>query len=180
MGKKYTVTYKVAPQGSQYVYQADKNEHKAGDVHSSFGGHMWYVLNDGDGNKESFGFESKHDQMLGEGQITPFDDVAYQQTSYETTVELTEFQYNRLKAFSEDPSLVGFDETRYNVAKNSCVDFVFASLKAIGYNEKGSKGELFPNHNPMHLRDMLQNNGSRIIRDNLSRYIRYSDFYYLD
>ncbi|PQQ27128.1 S8 family serine peptidase [Photorhabdus hindustanensis] len=180
MAKNYTVTYKVAPMGAKYIYQADKGKHKAGDVHSSFGGHMWYVLNDGNGNEKSYGFESAYDQMLGEGQITQFDNAAYQETSYETTVELTEFQYNRLKAFSEDPSLVGFDEKHYNVAKNSCVDFVFASLKAIGYNEKGSKGELFPNHNPMHLRDMLQNNGRKIIRDNLSLYIRHSDFYYLD
>ncbi|AWK40593.1 S8 family serine peptidase [Photorhabdus laumondii] len=180
MEKKYTVTYKVAPMGAKYVYQEDKNEHKAGDVHSSAGGHMWYVLNDGSGSEISYGFESRYDEPWGEGRVTNNDNAAYQQTSYETTVELTEFQYNRLKAFSEGPSLVGFDAKHYNVAKNSCVDFVFASLKAVGYNEKGFEGELFPNHNPMHLRDMLQNNGSRIIRDNLSRYIRYSDFYYLD
>ncbi|WP_118986530.1 hypothetical protein [Photorhabdus sp. CRCIA-P01] len=67
MAKNYTVTYKVAPMGAKYIYQADKGEHKAGDVHSSSGGHIWYVLSDGNGNEKSYGFESAYDQMYGEG-----------------------------------------------------------------------------------------------------------------
>ncbi|HGJ5874651.1 MULTISPECIES: hypothetical protein [Arsenophonus] len=42
MDKKYTV--KVAPMGAKYIYQADKNGYKAGEILSSSGGHMWYVM----------------------------------------------------------------------------------------------------------------------------------------
>ncbi len=175
MGKKYTVTYKVAPQGAQYVYQADKNEHEAGDVHSSTGGHMWYVLSDGNGNEKSFGFESQFDQAFGPGRITPFDNVAYQQTSYETTIELTEDQYNKLEDFSKDPRSgeFGFNDKRYNLFTNSCVDFVFSSLKVIGYNHRDFEGNLFPNNNVAPLRRLLHVNGAQIIRDNLTRHGEY-------
>ncbi|WP_246545050.1 S8 family serine peptidase [Photorhabdus hainanensis] len=169
MAKNYTVTYKVAPMGAKYIYQADKGKHKAGDVHSSFGGHMWYVLSDGNGNEKSYGFESKYDQMYGEGQVTHHDNAAYQQTSYEVTIALTEDQYNKLDEFSKDPQSVGFDRTRYRLLNNSCVDFVFFSLKSIGYNDKGSEGEPVPNHNVVPLTDMLKSNGAQIIRNNLIR-----------
>ncbi|MBS9444423.1 serine protease, partial [Photorhabdus heterorhabditis] len=171
MEKKYTVTYKVAPQGAKYVYQADKNEHKAGDVHSSTGGHMWYVLSDGNGNEQSYGFESRYDQMRGPGRITPLDNAAYQQTSYETTIPLTEVQYNMLSDFSQNPQSgkfgFKFDDTRYNLFTNSCVDFVFSSLKVIGYNDKGFEGNLFPNNNVHVLRNMLYGEKAKIIRANL-------------
>ncbi|MEK9498391.1 S8 family serine peptidase [Photorhabdus sp. P32] len=181
MEKKYTVTYKVAPMGAKYIYQADKGEHKAGDVHSSSGGHMWYVLNDGDGNKKSFGFESKHDQMSGEGKITNFDNAAYQQTSYEVTVSLTEDQYNKLSKFSEKPKPEEFDDKRYRLLTNSCVDFVFASLKVIGYSRKDFfgfsrkdfQGDLWPNNNVDDLQKMFTKHGAQIIRDNLTRHGEY-------
>ncbi|MCW2486450.1 S8 family serine peptidase [Candidatus Symbiopectobacterium sp. NZEC127] len=170
--KKYTVTYKVSPQGASYIYQADKGEHKAGDVHTSPGGHMWYVLSDGEQSK-SYGFESKYDQIRGAGQKTNLDDAAYQKTSYEVTVELTKENYDKLLDFSTEPNTAGFDDTRYRVLTNSCVDFVFTSLKVIGYNKNNFGGNLFPNNNVVPLRNLLFTHGAQILRDDLTRHGEY-------
>lgn len=169
MDKKYTVTYKVAPMGAKYIHQADKGKHKVGDVDSSFGGHMWYVLSDGKGEEKSYGFESSLGEPFGEGKLTNNDNVAYQQTSYEVTVALTEAQYNKLKNFSETPASGGFDDTKYSVHSNSCVDFVYYSLNSIGYNGQRFEGNLFPNHNPEALKSLLISKGAPIIRDDLIR-----------
>ncbi|WP_387465666.1 S8 family serine peptidase [Photorhabdus sp. RM323S] len=178
MEKKYTVTYKVAPMGATYIYQADKGDHKAGDVHSSSGGHMWYVINDGNGNEISYGFESKYGEPWGEGQITTHDNAAYQQTSYEVTVALTEAQYNKLAAFSENPKGIGgFRDTEYSLHSNSCVDFVFFSLTSIGYNKHGMQGNQFPVNNITPLSNMLKYNGAEIIRNNLVRDGKYYEYH---
>jgi|GEM_PF-2550468 hypothetical protein len=79
MENKYTVTYKVAPRGAQYVYQEIKGEYEKGDVHDSSGGHMWYVLSDGSGNEISYGFESKKGVPIGN--VTDVDNAAYKNTS---------------------------------------------------------------------------------------------------
>uniref|UniRef100_UPI0036D8DC6E S8 family serine peptidase n=1 Tax=Photorhabdus sp. RM322S TaxID=3342825 RepID=UPI0036D8DC6E len=178
MEKKYTVTYKVAPMGAKYVYQEDKNEHQAGDVHSSSGGHMWYVLNDGSGNEISYGFESRYDEPWGEGRVTNNDNAAYQQISYEVTVALTEAQYNKLAAFSENPKKVGgFRDKEYSLHSNSCVDFVFFSLTSIGYNTHGMQGNQFPVNNIIPLSNMLKYNGAEIIRNNLVRDGKYYEYH---
>lgn len=173
MEKKYSVTYKVARAGAEYEYQQDKGDHKAGDTHSSSGGHMWYSLSDGAGYKQSYGFESVHDQMRGEGQVGSFDDAGYKQTAYEVSVVLTEDQFNKLKNFSQDPASGGFDNTRYRLLTNSCVDFVYASLKSIGYNGKGFEGALFPADNINPVNNLLHTYGAQIIRDDLTRHGEY-------
>ncbi|NHB60128.1 S8 family serine peptidase [Photorhabdus sp. RW14-46] len=173
MAKNYTVTYKVAKSGAKYIYQSDKGKHKTGDVHSSSGGHMWYVLNDGDGNKESFGFESKYGSPFGEGNMTPYDNAAYQETVSEVTIALTKEQYTKLREFSKEPKPEEFDVTRYNLFTNSCVDFAYASLKVIGYNKYGSEGNPLPKHNIHRMNDMLKTQGAQIIRDNLTRHGEY-------
>lgn len=169
MEGKYTVTYKVAPIGTRYIYMEKKNEHEAGEQHDSVGGHMWYVLNDGNGNRESYGFESVHDEMYGEGKITTNDDDAYQRTSTEITISLTKEQYENLSKFSNDPKTGGFDDTSYRLLNNSCVDFVFKSLNVIGYNEEDFQGNLIPTNNIFRLKNMLYTEGAQIIRDNLMR-----------
>ena len=173
MEKKYSVTYKVARAGAEYEYQKDKGEHKEGDIHSSSGGHMWYSLSDGAGYKQSYGFESVHDQMRGEGQVGGYDDAGYKQTAYEVSVVLTEDQFNKLKSFSQDPTSLGFDNTRYRLLTNSCVDFVYASLKSIGFNGKGFEGALFPADNINPLNNLLHTYGAQIIRDDLTRHGEY-------
>lgn len=173
MERKYSVTYKVARAGAEYVYQQDKGDHKTGDSHSSTGGHMWYALNDGTGPGESYGFESKFDQMHGEGQVSRNDNLGYKETAYEVSFNLTEDQYNKLKAFSKDPASGGFDATRYRLLTNSCVDFVYASLQAIGYNDKKFEGALFPADNIEPVKSLLHTYGAQIIRDDLTRHGEY-------
>lgn len=169
MKNKYTVTYKVAPGGAKYVYQEDKSKYKKGDVHSSAAGHMWYVLSDGSETK-SYGFESVNGEMHDEGRVTNHDEVAYQKTISEITVALTKKQYEKLLAFSREPSSGGFDPTRYRVLNNSCVDFVYSSLKVIGFNLHGFEGNLIPANNIKPLHNMLKFNGGKIVRDNLTRH----------
>ena len=174
MERKYTVTYKVAPIGTTYIYQEDKGGHKKGEPHASSGGHMWYVLSDGVGNTESYGLESVKGVMFGEGRITHNDDAAYLRTATEITLSLTEKQYNRLREFSENPSVGhpdygSFDDKTYNLLNNSCVDFVYKSLNVIGYNDQDFQGELIPTNNIFRLKNMLYTEGAQIIRDNLIR-----------
>lgn len=169
MENKYTVTYKVAPIGSSYVYKYSDEKHNAGDKVTSISGHMWYVLSDGSGNEKSYGFESKNGYPFDNGHLTDADDYAYQTTSTEITIALTEQQYNNLVDFSADPNSVGFNTNNYNVLTNSCVDFVYNSLKVIGYSENGNEGRLTPAGNVKALHNILYFNGAQIIRDNLMR-----------
>ncbi|MDH4609349.1 hypothetical protein E8F12_12435 [Pseudomonas sp. BN102] len=167
-GKRYTVTYKVAAVGSRYIYQENSNGHKVGDEHSSSGGHMWYSLSDGV-NKKSFGFSSEREEIFGPGRVTPYDDKGYQQTVYEVTLDLSKEQYDILLSFSNSPKAFGFNGDEYHLLKNSCVDFAYSSLKAIGYNEKGFQGKLFPADNVGKLNELFMNYGATIIRDDLKR-----------
>ena len=79
--REYTVTYKVAAAGTEYIYQKDKGSHVIGDRHNSSGGHMWYSLSDGVSKPLSFGFSSKNERPRGVGEPTPYDDSAYQRFS---------------------------------------------------------------------------------------------------
>ncbi|WP_047683961.1 MULTISPECIES: S8 family serine peptidase [Xenorhabdus] len=178
MEKKYSVTYKVAPRGAEYVYQENKGKNKAGDVHPSSAGHMWYVINDGNGNEQSYGFESELGEPWGKGRVTRHDNVAYKQTVYEVSVALTETQGKRLIDFSENPDKVGgFRKAEYHVVTNSCVDFVFFSLTSIGYNTHGMQGNLVPVNNIIPLNNMLKFNGAEIISNHLVRDGQYYEYH---
>ncbi|NMZ34068.1 hypothetical protein [Pseudomonas proteolytica] len=166
--KNHSVTYKVAGMGADYIYQQDKAGNKAGDTHQSLAGHMWYSVSDGT-TKNSYGFTSAFEQMSGEGAVSAFDDAAYQKTIYEVTIQLTEAQYSNLISFSKNPELAGFDASTYNVLTNSCVDFVYSSLKTIGYNEKEFEGSLLPAANIVPIKNLLDSFGAQIIRDDLTR-----------
>lgn len=168
-GKKYTVTYKVAEGGTQYIYQEDKGKYKEGEPHKSFAGHMWYVLEDGQEEPISRGFESENEKSFDKGHLADKDDAAYQDVAYQVKLELTADQYNKLKAFSKDPSLGGFDKNRYNVLTNNCVDFVFKSLSVIGYVEPDYKYVLTPKANIVTACNKLKQNGANIISNQLKR-----------
>ncbi|WP_118986529.1 hypothetical protein [Photorhabdus sp. CRCIA-P01] len=86
---------------------------------------------------------------------------------------MTEDQYNKLSGFSENPKLEEFDATRYRLLNNSCVDFVYFSLKTIGYSRKDFQGDLWPNNNVDDLQKMFTKHGAQIIRDNLTRHGEY-------
>ncbi|TDV69945.1 S8 family serine peptidase [Pseudomonas sp. LP_7_YM] len=166
MTNKYNVTYKVASKGSGYVYQANKGRFNEGDYSVSAAGHMWYVLSDGI-TSSSYGFESREGEPIGAGVLSWRDDAAYRQTIYEVTLQLTAEQYRDLKAFSSEPSKFGFNDTVYNFLTNSCVDFAYASLKAIGYNDRGFEGAPLPSANVRHLDTLLLTHGANIVRNDL-------------
>ncbi|WP_191488078.1 hypothetical protein [Pseudomonas sp. FEN] len=56
MEKNYSVMYKFVGVGADYIYQQDKNAHKACGFHDSPGGHMWYGVSDGVARKIIFDF----------------------------------------------------------------------------------------------------------------------------
>jgi Ca2+-binding RTX toxin-like protein len=167
--KEYTVTYKVSSTGTDYIYQENKNGHLIGDHHKSSGGHMWYSLSDGISTPSSYGFSSEREEMHGPGYLTPHDNAAYQQTTYEVTIKLTEEQFTKLKKFSENPQSFGFHKETYKLLTNSCVDFVYASLQQIGYNKDNFQGNLLPNSNVDNINKLLATFGANIIRDNIKR-----------
>lgn len=168
MSREYSVTYKVAPAKSEYVYQDARGPHDRGDTSQSAAGHMWYVLSDGR-EQRSFGFQSSLGKPIGKGKVSVYDDVAYMRTVHEVTIGLNEAQYAKLSEFSQDPVRHGFDASSYNFLTNSCVDFVYASLHAIGYNERAIEGALLPQKNIRILNDLLLGHGANIIRDDLTR-----------
>ncbi|WP_260417854.1 calcium-binding protein [Pseudomonas cichorii] len=129
---------------------------------------MWYSVSDGVASK-SFGFASRLDEMFGPGQVVMDDDSAYQETLYEVTVKLTESQYTALMNFSSNPPSGGFDSATYNLLTNSCVDFVYASLKVLGYNPKDEQGDLFPGNNLDNIDALLNGFGAEIIRGDMAR-----------
>ncbi len=167
--REYSVTFKVAAVGADYIYQEDKNGHLTGEHHESSGGHMWYSLNDGYSVPSSYGFSSKHEEVSGEGHISRFDNSAYQNTIYEITITLSEEQYYKLQDFSNAPDKFGFDDKKYRLLTNSCVDFAYAALRAIGYNKDKFQGDLFPGNNTDNLKTLLMTHGATIIRDNMRR-----------
>lgn len=169
MKNKYSVTFKVATRGAKYAYQADKKNHAAGETSASIAGHMWYSLSDGVQPPKSYGFESKYGEAYGEGQITIHDDLAYQETASEVTIQLTQEQYIGLQDFSKNPQKYGFESLRYRVLTNSCVDFVYAALNRIGYNSNGIEGNLLPQENIQSIKKLLYTHGAQIIRDDLKR-----------
>nr|WP_260416210.1 calcium-binding protein [Pseudomonas cichorii] len=129
---------------------------------------MWYSVSDGVASK-SFGFASRLDEMFGPGQVVMDDDSAYQETLYEVTVKLTESQYTALMNFSSNPPAGGFDSATYNLLTNSCVDFVYASLKVLGYNPNDEQGDLFPGNNLDNIDALLNGFGAEIIRGDMAR-----------
>jgi hypothetical protein len=54
-----------------------------------------------------------------------------------------------LQQIAKDPTIMGFDAKKYNAFENSCVDFVWNSLRAVGIrqtlsSDKNFEGALVP------------------------------------
>lgn len=170
MDKQYKVTYKVSGALSGYSSQGVSGDPQSGEITKSSAGHMWFSATDGHAI-HSRGFASRDGEMFGPGRLVLNDNDAYQDTLYEVAVQLTKPQYEALLRFSEQAEKGGFGD--YNVLINSCVDFVYASLKAIGYNPNGFQGDLLPGNNPDNLKTLLHGFGAQIIRDDLTRHGLY-------
>jgi hypothetical protein len=91
-----TITINIAGRGTRLA-----------DGTQSDTGHMWYSLNDGRGNApESYGFapDSLHKRKpIARGEVHRDDDTNYPSRDYTKTIEITDAQYNDIKAFGEPP-----------------------------------------------------------------------------
>lgn len=101
-------------------------------------GHMWYSLNDGNGNTVSYGFspiidENPLNNPFGPGGVNVHgsDDSYYQEREYSRTIEITQAQYNAMKDFGDNPASGGFS-IWYNGLTNSCIDFTWMALEIGG------------------------------------------------
>jgi hypothetical protein len=100
---------------------------------SSFQGHMWYSINDGNGNVISYGFSPNRENTgkpfaPGGTNAHGDDNDYYLSRDYSREIEITQEQYDVLKSFGETPKAYGFD-MYYNALSNSCIDFVWRALK---------------------------------------------------
>ncbi|PPU65546.1 hypothetical protein XpiCFBP4643_20770 [Xanthomonas pisi] len=127
-GRRYAVTVYVAAAGTPLM---------AGGT--SFGGHMYYSIDDGTTVK-SYGFSPiKHGEASGPGKVS-FNDVdTYQKPYYSRTMEIDKAQYEKLEAFGAAPAKHGFN-MEYHGAKNSCIDFTWDALNHAGLHRKTKDG----------------------------------------
>ena len=137
----YTLTVKISAMGT--VYQDTK----------SMVGHMWYSLSDGTSVPESYGFAPSDDEDASffQGKVKKTDDKNYKSTYYTGKIIITSVQYKKLQAFGETENLDGskfnFSST-YNLATNSCIDYLWKALNIIGINLSDFEGQAsFPTHN---------------------------------
>ena len=111
-------------------------------------GHMWYTLDKGDGSTPlSFGFAPiTSGTPLGAGKPDNNDNDNYLNTDptkpivTTTPIEITQLEYDRLKAFGQDPANFGFS-TFYNGLSNSCVDFVYKAFQVAGLDTPATRTE---------------------------------------
>ena len=81
------------------------------DGSTSLVGHMYYTLNDGNGNISSYGFapQSEH-STSGPGKVFTNDNQNYSGLTYSTTTtSLAPAQYSTLQQFGQNPSAFGFN-----------------------------------------------------------------------
>ena len=110
-------------------------------------GHMWYSLNDGNGNITSYGFspDAAHEGWpIAPGAVHHDDNTNYQTRDYVKIVEISQDQYDAMKNFGDNPASNGF--TDYNGLTRSCIDFTWAGLKAGGLTD-GYQGNVWPTWN---------------------------------
>ncbi len=108
----------------------------------SFAGHMWYEIDDGYGNKNSFGFGRDHNAGLAgrvKGKVYYNDSEHYLGRAYSSTLTITSEQYFLLKEFGTYPTSYGF-EPHYEGLTNSCIDFTWKALQQAGLNPNGFEG----------------------------------------
>ncbi|WP_296267180.1 S8 family serine peptidase [Pseudomonas sp. UBA6562] len=172
--ESHSLTIKIATIGAKYEHQIDSEKHNKGDVTESTAGHMWYSFNDGVSSSVSSGFQSKSGTPYGAGDVSIYDDQAYRETAKEITISISASQYNTLIDFSKHPENYGFNTNRYNALTNSCIDYTYAALTAIGLNPKNEQGDILPVFNDDNIKELFYTHGANIIRDDL---VRRGDYY---
>ncbi|WP_320442707.1 calcium-binding protein [Herbaspirillum sp. alder98] len=119
-------------------------------------GHMWYSIADDKLESRHFSFYQDTNyvpedanplkKLFSKGNFYFDDGEKYKDPGYSRTIELTQEQYDSIKKFSENPEAAGFSK-HYNAFTNSCIDFVWAALRAADINPTNFEGDLWPQHN---------------------------------
>ncbi|WP_232831085.1 calcium-binding protein, partial [Peristeroidobacter agariperforans] len=122
------------------VFIVDRGTRRT-DGETSRGGHMWIDTPNG-----SYGFGPIEPELFGPGHVINDDNTRYEEISYERDFQLTDEQYREMLDFLQDPAASGFD-MEYDVADNSCVDFVWEALEQAGFDTDGFEGDLWPGNN---------------------------------
>ena len=127
-------------------------------------GHMYVVLNDGNGSITSYGFYPNRpfpDGVIGgPGRVRPDFDMDQHELvpsppaanmgapNVKYDIPLTNQQYDAAKLYAEDA--VGqaanpfADWGTYRPFKNSCIDFTWSMMKEAGLNPVGQEGAIRP------------------------------------
>ena len=109
-----------------------------GSPQTSGPGHMFYVLRAPGKDPASYGFAPiEHGSMNGPGDIVDSDAKTYKNPHYTRSLEITEAQYNKLRAFGDDPVAHGFSK-HYADVRHNCVDFTWDALNHAGIQRKHS------------------------------------------
>lgn len=132
----FTLTVKIADAGARIK-----------DDKPSIAGHMWLSVY-GNGQTSSMGFGPvKHGDPSGPREKTDKDNDKYLDIYYSGKIYITENQYYTLKDFWDHPKKYGFDPDEYNGLSNSCIDYTWKALYAIGLNPTDFEGNIYPSHN---------------------------------
>ena len=145
--KRYTLTLYIAPPNGATEHK-DSNGNIVKD--NSQAGHIFYAISDDGGvHKKGYGFSPVVPEMIGKGHAVANEQNIYKELAYKRTIEITEEQYNKLKAFGEaslkenhaktlsELTKGKFSTETYNFINNSCIDYVFHALRYSGvYDHK--------------------------------------------
>lgn len=129
MAGPYTTTIYAALPGTPLIDKFGKS------IGTSAAGHMWYDVQDGQGNINSYGFAPKeHGAASGPGKGYDSDTDMYQNPRFSRTIEVSAEQYAKLKAFGEAATKEEwrYFKGEYQGLTNSCVDFTWSALKHAG------------------------------------------------
>lgn len=118
----------------------------------SWAGHVWFEVQSMDNKQYNFssGFSSVNGVPIGKGQVISTDRNNYEKAYYTAVVNITESEAKKLFDFKNNPKKFKFNSDKYDVATNSCVDYVFKALHVIGKNpnyNKGEQGDAVPANN---------------------------------
>lgn len=129
------------------IYVAPRGGRKS-NGETSGAGHVWYRIDDGNGNQEYYGFAQNPDfphQTGVPGEVYHDDDERYVDIEYTRTIEITQQQYDELKEFGDNPYGFGFG-TDYDIVNNNCMDFTLTALERAGLVPPGDYFGVIPTH----------------------------------
>jgi len=134
-------------------------------IEGSSGGHIWLGLEDYTNgyNIEYYGFNSGEHRVVGKGAIVTNDNETYLYSAHKIKFPITQEQYSKINEFIYQASILnskGKVFGGYDIATNSCVDFVFTALRAAGIGaERGyitQDGRMIPMSNIPGLEEIHQ------------------------